>query len=86
MTTRARKLAGAHEIHKYKRDAGELLGRVQEKESALPDDHDLGRNLGDVQNLISKHQVFEHEIAALDTQVLYLSYENVSFYVACVVY
>ena len=69
MSNRAKKLAGAHEIHRYKRDAGDLLARVQEKEASLPDDYDLGRNLGDVQNLISKQNVFEREIAALGTQV-----------------
>jgi spectrin beta len=75
IATRSKKLAGAHEIHKYKRDAGELLGRIQEKDTALPEDHDLGRNLGDVKNLISKHEVFEREIAALGTQVQSLDTE-----------
>eukprot|EP00118_Oscarella_pearsei_P018140 m.184464 g.184464 ORF g.184464 m.184464 type:complete len:3710 (+) comp39319_c1_seq2:34-11163(+) len=68
IATRTKKLAGAGEIHKFRRDAGEVMGRIQEKEAMLVDGN-LGRNLTEVESLLSKHGVLERELVALGTEV-----------------
>jgi hypothetical protein len=75
MTNRAKRLAGAHEIHKFNRDAKELLDRLQEKEDSIPHD-ELGRDVASVTVLQRKHEAFENEGSALGSQVRDISSES----------
>jgi spectrin beta len=68
------KLAGAHEIHRFNRDAREILGRLKDKEGSIPHD-DLGKSIATVQVLQRKHETFERECSALGNKVKELSTE-----------
>lgn len=65
---RDQKLHAAGEIHRFNRDVGDALSRIQEKYASIPDD--LGRDLNSVQNLIRKHEGFENDLVALEAQVI----------------
>ncbi len=67
MQARNKKLAAAHEIHKFNRDAKEVKGRVITKENSIP--QELGRSIAAVQVLQRKHEAFEREIAAIGNKV-----------------
>lgn len=67
MHARKKKLAAAHEIHKFNRDAKEVKGRVITKENSVP--QELGRSIAVVQVLQRKHEAFEREIAAIGNKV-----------------
>ena len=67
MDSRALKLHGAGEIHRFNRDVEDALSRIQEKYAAVP--ADLGRDLKAVQRYLKKHESFENELVALEAQV-----------------
>lgn len=71
---RGKKLAGAYEVHKFNRDANEILRRITDKEGSIPHD-DLGKSIQGVQALQRKLETFEREVAALGTKVRELSNE-----------
>ena len=66
--TKSKKLAGAYEVHKFIRDAQEILMRIKEKEGSIPVD-DLGKSIQGVLALQRKTETFEREVAALGTKV-----------------
>ncbi|XP_061172689.1 spectrin beta chain, non-erythrocytic 5-like [Saccostrea echinata] len=61
-------LAAAKEVHMYGRDADDTLDWIQEKEG-LVSTEDYGHDLESVQSLISKHEGFERDLAAISEQV-----------------
>ena len=65
--TRTQMLAASYELHRFHQDAGEVLGRMQEKRQALP--AELGRDLNTVQHLHRQHTALENDIQALSGQV-----------------
>ncbi|XP_023659319.2 spectrin beta chain, non-erythrocytic 1-like isoform X1 [Paramormyrops kingsleyae] len=65
--TRTQMLAASYELHRFHQDAREVLGRMREKNEALPSD--LGRDLNTVQHLHRQHTAYEHDIQALSGQV-----------------
>jgi len=67
MDNRAEQLQAAGEIHQFNRDVAEALSRIQEKDAAIPDD--LGRDLKSVLALIHRHEGFENDLLALETQL-----------------
>ena len=68
--SRHMKLYGAGEIHRFNRDVEDALTRIQEKYASIPED--LGRDIGQVQSYIKKHEGFVNELVALEAQVLLL--------------
>lgn len=65
---RNQKLAAAAQIHKFNRDVAEALSRILEKHSIIAID-DVGRDLPSVQSLLRKHEGFENDLVALESQL-----------------
>ncbi|RWS30125.1 spectrin beta chain: non-erythrocytic 1-like protein, partial [Leptotrombidium deliense] len=65
---RNQKLIAAAEIHRFNRDVAEALSRIQEKYS-LVNVNDTGKDLHSVQSLLRKHEGFENDLVALETQL-----------------
>ena len=65
---RDQKLAAAAQIHKFNRDVAEALSRILEKHSIIAID-DVGRDLPSVQSLLRKHEGFENDLVALESQL-----------------
>ena len=65
---RTKRLAGAYEIHKFSRDAKDLLARIHEKEASIPLE-ELGKSIAAVQTLQRRHETFERELVALGNVV-----------------
>ncbi|XP_048733527.1 spectrin alpha chain, non-erythrocytic 1-like isoform X2 [Ostrea edulis] len=61
-------LAAAKEVHMYGRDADDTLDWIQEKEGVVSAE-DYGHDLESVQSLMSKHEGFERDLAAISEQV-----------------
>ncbi|KRX45020.1 Spectrin beta chain, non-erythrocytic 5, partial [Trichinella murrelli] len=64
---REKKLEAAAEIHRFNRDVAEALSRIFEKLESIPTD--LGKDVGTVQSLMRKHDAFENELIALESQI-----------------
>jgi spectrin beta len=64
---RAQRLQAAGVIHHFNHDVAEALSDIQEKVSALPGD--LGYDLNSVLALIRRHESFENDLVALQTQL-----------------
>lgn len=65
---RDQKLIAAAQIHKFNRDVAEALSRIIEKQSIIAVD-DVGRDLPSVQGLLRKHEGFENDLVALESQL-----------------
>nr|XP_022333961.1 spectrin alpha chain, non-erythrocytic 1-like isoform X4 [Crassostrea virginica] len=61
-------LIAAKEVHMYGRDADDTLDWIQEKDG-LVSTEDYGHDLESVRTLISKHEGFERDLAAISEQV-----------------
>ena len=70
--TKGKKLAGAYEVHKFIRDAKDILMRIKDKEGSISKD-DLGKSIQGVLALQRKMETFEREVAALGTKVNYIN-------------
>lgn len=71
---RQQKLAGAHEIQLFNRDADETIAWIQEKDLVISSD-DYGKDLVSVQALQRKHEGVERDLAALGDKVTSLGQE-----------
>uniref|UniRef100_A0A1I7ZAN4 Spectrin_like domain-containing protein n=1 Tax=Steinernema glaseri TaxID=37863 RepID=A0A1I7ZAN4_9BILA len=72
--SREAKLGAASELHKFNRDVAEMMERIEEKRAGIPEE--VGRDLKQVQKLLQKHEVFEHELDAMKTQMRTLLEES----------
>jgi spectrin beta len=61
------KLDGAGEIHRFNRDVEDILSRIQEKYSSIPED--VGKDIFSTESFQKKHEGFENELVALEAQV-----------------
>ncbi|XP_068110413.1 spectrin beta chain, non-erythrocytic 5 isoform X2 [Hyperolius riggenbachi] len=61
---RAKILTTAHQVHQFDHDVDELMGWIQEKEVTVDTD-DYGYDLPGVQTLLSQHEGFERDLAAI---------------------
>jgi spectrin alpha len=75
VVTRQEKLSGAHEIQKFRRDADETLGWINEKDIMMSLE-DYGKDPISVQNLQRKHEVIERDMDALKEKVQALGIES----------
>ncbi|XP_053330428.1 spectrin beta chain, non-erythrocytic 5 [Spea bombifrons] len=66
--TRAKILATAHQVHQFDHDVDELQSWMQEKEVAVDTD-DYGYDLPGLQTLLSQHEGFERDLAAIKKEV-----------------
>ena len=78
---RDQKLNAAAKIHRFNRDVAEAISRIQEKYSII-NNTDLGRDLHSVQSLIRRHEVFENDLVALETQLQILVDDSVKLQAA----
>ncbi|XP_074603103.1 spectrin beta chain-like [Brevipalpus obovatus] len=67
ISTRDQMLLASWERMKFWHDCKDVLGRIQEKHNALPDE--LGRDAKSVSNLERKHANFEHDLQTLRSAV-----------------
>ena len=67
--TREKKLAAAEEIHRFNRDAAELLARIQQKSTAIGANGDLGRDVQSAHLLTKKHEALLHELNGMQEQL-----------------
>ena len=74
VATRQEKLSGSHEIQRFRRDADETLGWINEKDIMLSTD-DYGKDPISVQTLQRKHEVVERDMDALKEKVLAITKE-----------
>ncbi|KAM4689983.1 spectrin beta chain, non-erythrocytic 5 [Rhinophrynus dorsalis] len=65
---RAKILATAHQVHQFDHEVDELMSWMQEKEVAVNTD-DYGYDLQAVQTLLSQHEGFERDLAAIKKEV-----------------
>ncbi|XP_053553803.1 spectrin beta chain, non-erythrocytic 5 [Bombina bombina] len=65
---RAKILATAHQVHQFDHEVDELMSWMQEKEVAVDTD-DYGYDLPGVQTLLSHHEGFERDLAAIRKEV-----------------
>ncbi|XP_063295491.1 spectrin beta chain, non-erythrocytic 5 [Pelobates fuscus] len=65
---RAKILATAHQVHQFDHEVDELLSWIQEKEVVAKTD-DYGYDLPGVQTLLSQHESFERDLAAIKKEV-----------------
>lgn len=65
---RNERLESASEVHKFTNDLDDLMDRIEQKDSSLCMD-DLGKDAGAVEALQRKHEVFEHELKPMETEV-----------------
>ncbi|KAI5640829.1 spectrin repeat domain-containing protein [Phthorimaea operculella] len=75
ISSRARRLHAAGEIHRYHRDVGELLARAADKRAALaapPPPRDLPA----AQALLRNHDTIENDLVAIDAQMQVLQEEG----------
>ena len=68
IASRDQKLAAAGEIHKFNRDVADALSRILEKYSLIDVDH-VGKDLQSVQSLLRKHEGYENDLVALESQL-----------------
>ncbi|XP_064623906.1 spectrin beta chain, non-erythrocytic 2-like isoform X3 [Lineus longissimus] len=61
------KLEGAGEIHRFNRDVEDILSRIQEKYSSIPED--VGKDIFSTESFQKKHEGFENELVALEAQI-----------------
>lgn len=74
---RDHKLAAASEIHLFNRDWSDVMDRIDEKRAAVPLG-ELGKDMASLQRHILKHEAFEAELVALETQVRSTKAFNIS--------
>ncbi|KAM8921263.1 spectrin beta chain, non-erythrocytic 5 [Pelodytes ibericus] len=65
---RAKILTTAHQVHQFDHEVDELLSWIQEKEMTANTD-DYGYDLPGVQTLLSQHEGFERDLAAIRKEV-----------------
>ncbi|XP_056401829.1 spectrin beta chain, non-erythrocytic 5 isoform X2 [Hyla sarda] len=65
---RAKILGKAHQVHQFDHDVDELLSWIQEKEVTVNTD-DYGYDLAGVQTLLSQHEGFERDLAAIKKEM-----------------
>ncbi|XP_069806664.1 spectrin beta chain, non-erythrocytic 5 isoform X2 [Dendropsophus ebraccatus] len=65
---RAEVLGKAHQVHQFDHDVDELLSWIQEKEVTVNTD-DYGYDLAGVQTLLSQHEGFERDLAAIKKEM-----------------
>jgi spectrin beta len=65
--TRTQMLAASRELHKFFHDCKDVLSRIAEKGTALPDE--VGRDTGSVSALQRKHVQFLQDLQALQSEV-----------------
>ena len=75
ISSRNERLESAAEIHKFTNDLDDLMDRIEQKEGSLSMD-DVGKDAGTVQVLQRKHEVFEHELKPMETEVATLLNES----------
>lgn len=61
------KLTGAGEIHRFHRDVGDALARIQEKSISIPEG--VGRDLNSCESMLRVHESFENDLLALEAQL-----------------
>lgn len=66
---RQNKLYSAHEVQRFQRDADETSDWIAEKQAAIKDDHDYGKDLASVKRLQRKHDGFERDLDALGDRI-----------------
>jgi spectrin beta len=67
--TRTQMLAASRELHKFFHDCKDVLSRIAEKQTALPDE--VGRDTGSVSALQRKHVQYMQDLQALQFEVSY---------------
>ncbi|XP_063803707.1 spectrin beta chain, non-erythrocytic 5 isoform X2 [Pseudophryne corroboree] len=65
---RAKVLTTAHQVHQFDHEVDELLSWIQEKEVIVNTD-DYGYDLSGVQTLLSQHEGFERDLAAIKMEM-----------------
>ncbi|KAJ8045597.1 Spectrin beta chain, non-erythrocytic 1 [Holothuria leucospilota] len=64
--TREQRLQAAGEMHQFRCMYDDVLSRIQEKKSLIPDE--LGKGVDSVQSLIRNHEAFTTDLVALSSQ------------------
>ncbi|XP_071961269.1 spectrin beta chain, non-erythrocytic 1-like [Antedon mediterranea] len=66
LRNRSGNIEAAEEIHKFNKEADDVMSRINDKFQAIPDD--CGKDLKTVQLLLRKHNTFESDLVALDSK------------------
>uniref|UniRef100_A0A0N5AM27 Spectrin beta chain n=1 Tax=Syphacia muris TaxID=451379 RepID=A0A0N5AM27_9BILA len=72
--SRERRLDAAEELHRFNRDVAESHERIAEKRAEIPSE--LGKDIKQVHSLWLKHEAFENQLSAMETQLQELLEES----------
>ncbi|XP_040070142.1 spectrin beta chain, non-erythrocytic 1 [Ixodes scapularis] len=75
LASRDQKLQAAGEIHRFNRDVGDALSRIQEKYAAIPEE--TGKDLDATQGMVRRQEGFENDLVALEAQLQVLVDDSV---------
>lgn len=77
---RSKRLAAAGDIHRFHRDATDALGRLQDKQAAIPDEPEPTKDLNMAMTLLRRHEGLENDLLALEAQLQVRTVATITVY------